>query len=92
MTNTGSTSGQTTCRVIDPKDRSDGMGGFLLSPTIDAGGTITFTQTVTELGSTVTTARCRVRLAMTARPTPTSRPGPDELDFSCDIARQAGPS
>ena len=29
------------------------MGGFLLSPEVEAGGTLTFTQTVKELGSAV---------------------------------------
>lgn len=53
VTNEGSSAGQTTCHVTDPKDRSAGMGGFLLSPSVDAGGTITFTQTVKDLGSAV---------------------------------------
>jgi hypothetical protein len=53
VTNKGSSAGQTTCHVTDPADRSDGMGGFILSPQIAAGGTLTFTQTVTDLGSAV---------------------------------------
>ena len=53
ITNEGSSAGQTTCHVTDPKDRSSGMGGFLLSPKVEAGGTITFTQTVKGLGSAV---------------------------------------
>ena len=53
VTNEGSSAGQTTCHVTDPMARSSGMGGFLLSPKVEAGGTITFTQTVKGLGSAV---------------------------------------
>jgi hypothetical protein len=53
VTNHGSSAGQTTCHVTDPNDRSNGMGGFMLSPQVGAGATVTFTQTVTDLGSTV---------------------------------------
>jgi len=53
VTNQGSSAGQTTCHVTDPADRSDGMGGFMLSPQIAAGATVTFTQTVKDLGTTV---------------------------------------
>ena len=50
VTNDGSSAGQTTCRVTDPNGRSSGMGAFLLSPRIDPGATLTFTQTVTDFG------------------------------------------
>ncbi len=53
VTNQGSAAGQTTCHVTDPKDRSAGMGGFILSPKVGPGATVTFTQTITDLGSTV---------------------------------------
>ena len=53
VTNKGSSAGQTTCHVTDPADRGNGMGGFMLSPQIEAGATVTFTETVKDLGSTV---------------------------------------
>ena len=53
VTNNGKSTGQTTCRVTDPQGRTSGMGGFMLSPRIDPGATVTFTQTVTDLGSAV---------------------------------------
>ncbi len=53
VTNRGTATGQTTCRVNDPKDRNGGGSAFLLSPRIDPGATVTFTKTVTELGATV---------------------------------------
>ena len=53
VTNRGSAEGQTTCHLTDPTDRSAGMGGFVLSPRIQPGKTVTFTETVTGLGSTV---------------------------------------
>lgn len=53
VTNSGSSAGQTTCHVTDPTSRSNGMGGFMLSPTVEAGETVTFTQTVKDLGSTL---------------------------------------
>ena len=52
VTNTGSRTGQTTCRVSDPADRTGGIGAFMLSPRIDPGETVTFSQRVTELGHT----------------------------------------
>lgn len=51
--NGGSRTGQTTCRVTDPADRSGAMGAFMLSPRIDPGQTTTFSQRVTALGSTI---------------------------------------
>ncbi len=49
--NTGSGEGRTTCRVLDPADRTGSTGAFLLSPTIEPGQTVSFSQTVTELGT-----------------------------------------
>lgn len=51
VTNRGSSSGQTTCRVTDPADRSSNVGGFMLSPRIGPGQTVEFTQRVSELGA-----------------------------------------
>ena len=51
--NDGSSVGQTTCRVTDPADANGSRGAILLSPQIEPGATRTFTQTVTELGTTV---------------------------------------
>ena len=53
VTNHGRSAGQTTCRLTDPLDRSGGGAGFVLSPQIAAGETLTFTKRVTGLGSTV---------------------------------------
>ena len=53
VTNHGSSSGQTTCRVTDPADRTGNVGGFMLSPQIGPGQSVTFTQRLTALGATV---------------------------------------
>jgi hypothetical protein len=53
VTNSGKATGQTTCHLIDPADRSSGMGAFILTPRIEPGATVTFTETVTALGSAV---------------------------------------
>jgi len=53
VTNEGSNTGQTTCRVTDPLDRNGGRSSFMLSPRIEPGQTVTFTKRVTELGSDV---------------------------------------
>jgi hypothetical protein len=53
VTNRGTSSGQTTCRVTDPADRSGNPGGYVLSPSIPAGETVTFTKHVTGLGTAV---------------------------------------
>ena len=53
VTNRGSSAGQTTCRVTDPADRTGNTGGFMLSPQIDPGENVTFTQRLTALGTTV---------------------------------------
>jgi ribosomal protein L40E len=50
--NDGTSAGQTTCRLTDPKDRNGGKGAFMLSPQLDPGETRTFSQTVTEFGTT----------------------------------------
>jgi len=61
VTNEGSDTGQTTCRVTDPLDRNGGRSSFVLSPRIEPGQTVTFTKRVTELGSVVRdlTVACR---------------------------------
>ncbi len=51
VTNEGTSAGQTTCRVNDPADRVGGESAFLLSPRIEPGQTVTFSKTVTVLGS-----------------------------------------
>ena len=53
VTNQGTSSGQTTCHVTDPADRTGNLGAIMLSPRIEPGQTITFTQRVTQLGSVV---------------------------------------
>ena len=53
VTNRGTSSGQTTCRVTDPADRTGNTGAFLLSPSIATGHTVTFSGTVEELGTAV---------------------------------------
>jgi hypothetical protein len=53
VTNSGDRAGQTTCRLSDPLDRSGGGDGFVLSPQIEPGATVTFTKRVTGLGAIV---------------------------------------
>jgi hypothetical protein len=53
VTNSGKSTGQTTCRVTDPADRTGSPGAFILTPKIDGGQTLTFSQRVTALGSAV---------------------------------------
>jgi hypothetical protein len=53
VANRGSSSGQTTCRISDPADRTGNLGGFMLSPQIGPGKSVTFTQRLTAIGSTV---------------------------------------
>jgi hypothetical protein len=53
VTNHGRSAGQTTCRLVDPLDRSGGGAGFVLSPPIEPGQTVTFTKRMVGLGSTV---------------------------------------
>lgn len=51
VTNEGTGAGQTTCRVTDPAKRVGGESAFLLSPRIEPGQTVTFSKTVTVLGT-----------------------------------------
>lgn len=51
VVNTGSSEGQSTCRVTDPADRNGVAGALILSPRIPAGATVSFTQTVSGLGA-----------------------------------------
>ena len=51
ITNEGTGAGQTTCRVTDPANRVGGESAFLLSPRIEPGQTVTFSKTVTVLGT-----------------------------------------
>ncbi len=53
VTNHGQNAGQTTCRINDPLDRTSNMGGFMLTPHIPPGQSMTFTQRITALGTTV---------------------------------------
>jgi hypothetical protein len=53
VTNEGSATAQTTCRVSDAEDRGGGTSAFVLSPRLEPGQTTTFTRTVTELGTDV---------------------------------------
>jgi hypothetical protein len=53
VTNKGSSTGQTTCHITDPADRTGNTGAFMLSPKIDPKESVTFTQTITGLGTTV---------------------------------------
>ena len=53
VTNKGSSTGQSTCQVTDPADRTGNPGAFILTPQIDGGETRTFSQHVTVLGSAV---------------------------------------
>jgi hypothetical protein len=52
VTNTGTTSGSTTCRLTDPTARYGGASAFVQSPRIGAAQTATFTAQVRQLGST----------------------------------------
>jgi hypothetical protein len=53
VTNHGTSAGQTTCRVTDPADRTGNLGAFLLSPSVDGGKTVVFTERTKALGPTV---------------------------------------
>jgi hypothetical protein len=53
VTNKGTSTGQSTCQVTDPADRTGSTGAFVLTPKIEAGQTLTFSQHVTELGTVV---------------------------------------
>ncbi len=52
--NDGTSAGDSTCRVFDPTEPGIGPdAGFLLSPPVPPGGTITFSGLVTSLGAAV---------------------------------------
>ena len=51
VSNDGTDSGQTTCRLVDVTDRGMSRSAFVLSPRIEAGQTVSFTTVVTEFGS-----------------------------------------
>lgn len=53
VTNKGTSTGQSTCQVTDPADRTGSPGVFILTPKIDGGATITFDSHVTVLGTVV---------------------------------------
>lgn len=61
VTNQGVSVGRTTCRLTDPVDRGGAPGAFMLSPEIQPGATVEFSQTVSGLGSTARsfTVECR---------------------------------
>ncbi len=61
VTNEGTASGQTTCRVTTLDNRGGGPSAFVLTPSLEGGQTVTFDQVVTELGSENTdlTVDCR---------------------------------
>lgn len=52
VTNHGTSTGSTTCRVTDPAARYGGASGYIQSPRISGGATVTFTSEVTQLGGT----------------------------------------
>ena len=51
VTNTGTSAGQTTCRVTDASPRSAGAAAIVQSPRIEPGETRSFTRELTEFGS-----------------------------------------
>jgi hypothetical protein len=54
VTNSGSAAGQTTCRVTTATNQGGGPNAFVLSPNLEPGQTATFSQLVTELGTSDT--------------------------------------
>jgi hypothetical protein len=52
VTNAGTSSGSTTCRLTDPGARYGGASAYVQSPRIGPGETVTFTAEVVQLGST----------------------------------------
>ena len=50
VTNEGSSTGSTTCRIFDPADPGTQQSIFLVSPPIAAGGTVSFSRETTILG------------------------------------------
>lgn len=61
VTNEGNAEGQTTCRLQAASNRGGGPASFVVSPAIGPGETVTFSQVVTGLGTTVLdlVAECR---------------------------------
>ncbi len=55
--NAGTSAGTTSCRVTDPAREGVGPAAFVISPLIRAGATVTFSETITEFGSTPLTLR-----------------------------------
>ena len=54
LTNTGSSAGSPTCRIYDPTVPGIGPdSGYLLSPSVPGGQTLTFSGEVTQLGTSV---------------------------------------
>jgi hypothetical protein len=51
VTNTGSSAGQTTCRITDASPRGGGQAALVQSPRIEPGETRSFTREVVEFGS-----------------------------------------
>jgi hypothetical protein len=51
VTNTGTSAGQTTCRVSDISRRSSGAAALVTSPRIEPGETRAFTRELAEFGS-----------------------------------------
>ncbi len=52
VTNTGTATGQSSCRVTDPTRRGLGPSVVLLSPQVEPGETVAFSRTVLEFGAT----------------------------------------
>ena len=52
VTNQGTSTGSTTCRVTDPSARYGGASAYVQSPQIGPGASATFTAHVSQLGST----------------------------------------
>ena len=61
VTNAGDATGQTTCRLTDPTDSGISTSALMLSPRIEAGGSATFTGTVTEFGTAPIALRVECR-------------------------------
>lgn len=53
VANEGTKAAATTCRVVDAERTAGGPGQIVQTPVVPAGGSLTFTATVTALGSTV---------------------------------------
>jgi uncharacterized protein (DUF58 family) len=53
VTNEGTASGQTSCRISDAADRGGGRGAFVVSPEVGPSQTLSFSRVITELGGEV---------------------------------------